>query len=294
MNVAAFLGVVCLSLIFVPMNAQAAAYLKYEGIKGESSATRGATGSASIQVQVAATGSARTSNPNKPLIQGMVPTSVGIEHEDIGAIGGENEVKKTDKASPQIMQATSKGTDDKEDGEITQTNQSDMDFLRGNAVSAYAVEVRGWDPKQKQEFLATVKAHTQVQSGQDLENFAKGVLLKDENIEEVSADKGTVTVKYQANGKLLGFIPISFTETVELETKGEAAGSVKVKFPWFAFLVTTDVSAGDLEEELAKGQEKWLHVESWSFPALAEAFNTLTIVLKTKHDTVKNSINNIR
>src|SRR3989344_6775138 len=93
--------------------------------------------------------------------------------------------------------------------------------LQGNAVSVSAVEVRGWDPKEKQEFLATVKAHAQVRSEQDLENFAKGVLLENENMEEISLNFEKITMEHRSSGKLFGFIPISFTQRVELEAEGD-------------------------------------------------------------------------
>lgn len=167
--------------------------------------------------------------------------------------------------------------------------------LQGNAVSVSAVEVRGWDPKQKQEFLATVKAHAQVQSGQDLENFAKGVLLENENMEEISLNFEKIKMKHRASGKLFGFIPVSFTETVEIDSATEEAGRIKVKFPWFAFLIAEDISAEEIEAEIGMN-EKWMRGdnENWNFGAQAEIMASISNVLKTKHDTVKNSINNIR
>jgi len=163
---------------------------------------------------------------------------------------------------------------------------------RGNAVSVSAREMRGWDPKQKQEFLATVKAHAEVQSGQDLENFARGVLLQDENVEELAVEEEKLVVKYLSRGKFLGFIPLSFTQTVELDTEGDDMGRVKVRMPWFAFLLRADVSAEELENELGIN-EKWMRA-SWNAAEIAEAFNILTSVLKTKHDTAMAAIQNIR
>ena len=155
-----------------------------------------------------------------------------------------------------------------------------------------AREMRGWDPKQKQEFLATVKAHAEVQSGQDLENFARGVLLQDENVEELAVEEEKLVVKYLSRGKFLGFIPLSFTQTVELDTDGDDMGRVKVRMPWFAFLLRADVSAEELENELGIN-EKWMRA-SWNAAEIAEAFNILTSVLKTKHDTAMAAIQNIR
>src|SRR3989344_2171914 len=77
------------------------------------------------------------------------------------------------------------------------TKATTSDEERGNDVSVQAVEIRGWDATQKQEFLATVKVHAQVQSGQDLENFATGVLLRDENVDEVEGSEERVEVSYR-------------------------------------------------------------------------------------------------
>ena len=110
------------------------------------------------------------------------------------------------------------GTSD-EEGEKGGTEDINIGVgeLQGNAVSVSAVEVRGWDPKQKQEFLATVKAHAQVRSEQDLENFATGILLKDENVEEISSDEDSVEVRYRVPAKFLGLFETSIPVIVVAE-----------------------------------------------------------------------------
>jgi hypothetical protein len=57
----------------------------------------------------------------------------------------------------------------------------------------------------------------------------------------------------------------------------------------------SDVSPGEIEEETKK-KEKSIQIESWSFGAsqTGQAFSMISNVLKTKHDTVKNSIGNVR
>lgn len=182
------------------------------------------------------------------------------------------------------------------------------DSEHGNEVSAHAVEVRGWDSEKKQEFLSTVKAHAEVKSGHDLEDFAKGVLLKDENVESVSLNFGEIKVEYKADGKLLGFIPHRFTERVTVDTQAEAQDRVKVRFPWYRFLLSIDASAKDIEallnQDLTDNNVTFnpiatggATVEAGSeadLSALAKALETISNVLKTKHDTAKNSINNVR
>ena len=181
---------------------------------------------------------------------------------------------------------------------VVQHNQSDLDFLKGNAVSARAVEVRGWDPKQKQEFLATVKAEAQVQSGQDLENFAKGVLLADDNVEEVSSDEDSVEVRYRVPAKFLGLFETTLpVEVVAEEAQGELGARVRVKFPWFRFFfgVPDEVSETALESSVSAAVIGDLDRDgALDVVVAARLLSAISNVLKTKHDTVKNSIGNIR
>lgn len=86
--------------------------------------------------------------------------------------------------------------------------------------------------------------------------------------EEISLNYEKVTTKVRQEVKLFGFIPVAAVATVEVDAEAE----VKVRFPWWSFLA----SGADRE---TVGQR---------------IFTALSNVLKTKHDTVKNAINNIR
>src|SRR3989338_903228 len=182
--------------------------------------------------------------------------------------------------------------------QVVQHNQSDLDFLSGNAVSASAVEVRGWDPKQKQEFLATVKVHAEVQSEQDLENFAKGILINDENVEEISSDEDSVEVRYRVPAKFLGFFETTLPVTVVAKkAQGELGEGVRVHFPWYRFLfgVPDEVSETSLEISVSSAVIADLDSDgALDFAVSARLYSAISNILKTKHDTVKNSINNIR
>ena len=172
------------------------------------------------------------------------------------------------------------------------------DEEQGNDVSVQAVEIRGWDATQKQEFLATVKVHAQVRSEQDLENFAKGVLLKDENVEEISSDEDSVEVRYRVPAKVLGLIDATLPViVVAAKAQGELGGGVQVHFPWYSFLfgVSDVVSETTLESDVATAVGADLDGDgSLDVAATARLYNAISNVLKTKHDTVKTSIGNIR
>ena len=174
----------------------------------------------------------------------------------------------------------------------------DVGELQGNAVSVSAVEVRGWDPKEKQEFLATVKTHAQVRSEQDLENFATGILLKDENVEEISSDEDSVEVRYRVPAKFLGIFETSIPVIVVAEkAQGELGGGVKVRFPWYRVLfgVEEEVSETSLESDIGAAVIADLDSDgALDVSVAARIYTAISNVLKTKHDTVKNSVGNIR
>jgi len=87
-------------------------------------------------------------------------------------------------------------------------------------------------------------------------------------VESVSMNFEKIKTKVVQEVKLFGIIPVTTTADVEID----AQSKVKVKFPWWAAL-----ASGKDGDGLGKA-----------------VFSTLSTILKTKHDTVKNSIGNIR
>lgn len=205
---------------------------------------------------------------------------------------------------------------------IFQPNESDLDFITKNAggsenddatTSAESIkaddednsdessdirkditvtirksQVRGWDPKKKEEFLESVKEWAQVKSGQDIENFAAGILLRDDNVQSTSYADTNTEVAYAMPAKFLGLFNASLTARVNVD----ASGKVKVKYPWFGFLYAKSVSAGAVKGDVEAGLK--LLVTSNELQTTAQMFSTISNVMKTKHDTAKNSIGNIR
>ncbi len=209
----------------------------------------------------------------------------GVKFEEVGSRQGEAEETSQESRS------------------VVQHNQTNLEFLKehGSSVSAQAVEVRGWDPKQKGEFLETIKEHAQVASGQDLENFARGVLLKDENIDFVAIGEEGVQITYRMPAKFFGVLSTTLPAQAQVTfgdgERGRVPEGVSVRFPWYRFLfgVSEEVQAGSLEESLASELEGVGEITESNEPQkLAQVLQTLSNVLKTKHDTVKNSIGNIR
>lgn len=239
---------------------------------------------------------------------------------DRPVVTGEAQTKSDDHPGGPVMSDDPAGRDEAgamdddstmEDDAMTDDDDDEMmeeeEDERGNEISVQAVEVRGWDPEKKQAFLNTVKAHAEVKSGQDLENFAKGILLKDEDVDSIAIGEEGVQIAYRARGKLFGFIPLTFKERITVQANATAEERVTVRFPWYGLFLSADVSASDLEAALVTD----LDDENITFNPLAtggtadvsasadvsgfaEALQALSSALKTRHDTVKNSVNNIR
>jgi len=202
-------------------------------------------------------------DPDRPLITGQAANdseNQGIEHEDIGITSDDSSedgtTKKPDKASAKLMEASNSGTHDGEDDDVSeiQHNETDLEFLRERAsnVSVSAVEVRGWDPEKKEELLKTVKEQAEVRSGEDLEQFARGVLILNPEVESIDTGTTSVSMKYHVPARFLGI----FKTTLEQETTvtfGDGKhGRVKVKFPWLRMFYSIDarLHAEELERTL--------------------------------------------
>lgn len=87
-------------------------------------------------------------------------------------------------------------------------------------------------------------------------------------IGSISLNFEKIQMRTNQDAKLFGVIPLSVPATVEID----ASETVTVKLPWWSFLVM-----GVEREEIGR-----------------TAKETLSNILKTKHDTVKNAIGNIR
>ena len=135
---------------------------------------------------------------------------------------------------------------------------------KGNEVSAAASEVRGWDESDKKEFLTTVKAHAELKSEQDLDNFAKGVMIKDSNVNAVEADDNNVEVRYKLPAKFLGVFSadLNTIANVTFETKktGRGPKEVTVRFPWYRMFFS--LSTSTRQEILQVAIDKSVQVEA--------------------------------
>ncbi|MBU6501029.1 MAG: hypothetical protein KGJ89_02795 [Patescibacteria group bacterium] len=202
-------------------------------------------------------------------------------------------VRGSSSGSVEVTQHSDVGS--RSNGEQENTSTSGFDRSRFNTstfdegtssknasvISASAVEIRGWDATQKQQFLGTVKAQAELRSGQDLQNFAKGVLLRDDNVEDVQVASDTVKVSYKEPAKLFGVFGSSLSAQVETD----AQGRVKVHYPWYSFLfsVPSSVASAELETKLnaSIGQTSLQN----NLQGQAQVIQSISNILKAAHDT---------
>ena len=147
-----------------------------------------------------------------------------------------------------------KGDNDCDDSDKDGYPNSDNSQRAGGAEHSKDVFVNNADPAAARAAIA--------------ELLLKGAQEAGAPIESLSLNFTKIEMKARQDAKLFGIIPFVVKATVEID----ADSRVKVKFPWWSFLVSgTDPDT--LGQTIS---------------------NSVSNVLKTKHDTVKNSIGNIR
>ncbi len=116
------------------------------------------------------------------------------------------------------------------------------------SVSVKAVEVRGWDPKTKEEVRAhvaeregdgntdgrdwLVRQRTGGATASDFGMFVALQALDNESITDITVNEEGVKILHQTTLSLFGFIPIKATVSV----LGDGSGSITQTYPWWSFL----------------------------------------------------------
>ena len=158
------------------------------------------------------------------------------------------------------------------------------------------VEVRGWDPKKKEEIISHPE---NVNTADDLKIYAEATLLNDPVLKGIKIRENFIEVGSREQGKFLWLIPVEMDTKIEVyfnPKEYDLDKNVKVKFPWWSFLVRKSAPAASLEADL--DAQMVSKIESFtikqSIRSHAEALSLVSSVLKTRHDTAKNSVGNIR
>jgi hypothetical protein len=98
--------------------------------------------------------------------------------------------------------------------------------------------------KAMKEDAVSMKDPDSVSNRADLESFLTASAQNDENLETATASENEVSVRYKEPAKFFGFIPVMITTHVKADTNG----SIKVRYPWYRFLVA--LQDHDLQSEI--------------------------------------------
>lgn len=232
-------------------------------------------------------------DPDRPAIMGKTPnpaaaTDAFLKIRDIK--GESTEAKKPKEIvvvgsknpeTPTSSEVVIKGKKIKEN--VVQYKETDLNFvLRASQIST-----------------AKPIAPGVIQTKEDFEAHVGAAMAEDEAIEEVSFYYNKISMKYQQPAKLFGLFSVSYT--VETEVGGEEIhpdefGRVKVKFPWWARFTNNNPSTlqQEIEEELAGEDAQLANIDLQNqLQQQQRTFQTLSNVMKNKHDTAMSIIRKI-
>lgn len=192
------------------------------------------------------------------LVKGITYYDTTVQSEDAGAASGVTDDNDTEDGRPQP------GDDSDNNNQGQENDDSDGQDADDEEDDDFGIFFgKGKDASGNVIPAATEEGRAEV---------AKIILadLKESGVpvQSVLINTDKVETKVEHRVKLFALFPINTTATVEIDANEQ----VKVKFPWWSFL--------------ASGKDK---------KGIGErTFTAISNVLKTKHDTVKNSIGNIR
>lgn len=158
------------------------------------------------------------------------------------------------------------------------------------------VTVRGWDPVQK----VIVEPFT-VKNAEDLGEHVAALAVSDEHIKSVEVRGTGIEMHYGMPGHLFGFIPVTMNLRSSVDLADDAETRVKVRFPWYRFLVSTRVDRTEVESELRTkldqlsemGEMEQLRLQM-QMDRMSKALSTLSNILKKISDTASGITQNIK
>lgn len=200
----------------------------------------------------------------------------GYSDDSAGMEDGQTNVSANVNAN--VSASSTKRDDEGKIEDVSETEESNSSVgngstSKGNEVSEAAEakfddsDIKGMTDQEKIQFLQTVKTHAQLQSDKDLENFAKGVLLKDQNVDSVAVNNEDVHVGYRVPAKFLGIFKTHLRAEGDVAFSATSTDRVKVKYPWYSFLFglnstsTPDQIKAAIEAELkaSSSSEVWMN-----------------------------------
>ncbi|MEK7641038.1 MAG: hypothetical protein AAB389_03520 [Patescibacteria group bacterium] len=142
------------------------------------------------------------------------------------------------------------------------------------------VIVRGWDVEKKEAIVG-------------IEKNVKATAEADENIGSITIAPDKIEMTYRRPAKLFGFIPVAYYHAFTVDDKGNVAQG----HPWWLMFAKDDADnfGSDVKYVFQHNQSDLRFIKMQTvMEQQMQRFSALSNILKTKHDTVKNSISNIR
>ena len=269
-------------LALLPLSSFAAStdyYLKIDGVEGESSAPARAGTTTTI------------TTTNAEPQEGATDALLEIKGIDGEAKKGNVEMNwkvEEGEKSPGVEPDEIDVNDDGEEGSANDrlVNAGPKEgWPAGGGVSVAAGDINGWSDDDKRAFMSNVKAWAEVKSEQELKNFAKGILLADDQpAETLSLNYEKIKFTHNVPAKFLGIFNSSLTASTEIATDLK----VKVKFPWYGFLFSKSVKAGEFEADItselttASTEEVEPAGDTWGYSTTAHVLEIVSSVFKSK------------
>jgi len=118
--------------------------------------------------------------------------------------------------------------------------------VSGNAQSDSGIEFNVLRGKMDENTEYVVRSADSVRTAASLESYAAATARADERLDSVEMREGKLDMKYRKPAKFLWVFPASLKAHVTVNQEGE----VTARYPWYAFLLSTDETRSALEAEI--------------------------------------------
>lgn len=106
--------------------------------------------------------------------------------------------------------------------------------------------------------------------------------LSDEYLGDVDFSGGVLDTKYRALGWLFGFVPLRYPLAVSLMFFEGREPEVRVRFPWYKFLLRTGISSSALERDIQNTIATSVPEHGATFDAATRAFSAVEDILMAR------------
>lgn len=120
------------------------------------------------------------------------------------------------------------------------TVSSDGAGVEVNTSSTLNFRFERRDMDEKTDYAVTESYR--VRSSAGLESYAATTVRDNEKVESIELGEGAMRLQYRKDARFLWLIPSTMKTTITVH----ADGSVEVRYPWYAFLMSTDESTDEL------------------------------------------------